>query len=265
MSAREPGSVKWGAVIGVGFLGLAVIAVCLSLGYWQWSRGFQSGQVIEASDPVPLADLVAPASAAGAGVGKTVTVEGQWADADVALVSGRSVDGDDAVMVVRPYTVSADATGTGEEATLPVVVGWLPPADVHTVSEPGDDSAIDGYLRGAEGVSGIADTPDQEIAGAFWSTTLSPAVFAQHWDSPLYSALLVAETPEEGLNALPAPAPDREVNFRSLTYAIEWWLFGAFFAFIAARWIRDNGRVPSAPATGDADTADPAHARKEPT
>ncbi|WP_062069847.1 SURF1 family protein [Demequina sediminicola] len=257
-SARKPGDIKWGTIAGVSVLGIIVITVCVALGLWQWTRGFTTGEVVATGDPVPIADEFEPATGAGGAVGKSVTAEGRWADEDAALVAGRTVEGADAVVVVRPYTVSADATGTGGEATLAVVVGWLPPEEVHDLPAPDPASDITGYVRGSEGVSGIGELPDSEVAGAFWAPTLSPAVFAQHWESPLYSAPLIAETPEEGLNAMPEPEPDRDVNFRSITYALEWWLFGAFFAFIAVRWIRDNGRVQPAPDDADAGAVDPA-------
>ncbi|WP_062076869.1 SURF1 family cytochrome oxidase biogenesis protein [Demequina globuliformis] len=249
MTARPVGAIKRGPVFGVSALAIAVVIVCGALGTWQWSSGTHAQSAEPDPEPVPLADVLAPASPAEGGVGSAVDVAGEWADAEAALVPGRTIESQDAVLVVRPYTVAADATGTGQEATLAVVVGWENAAEVGgPVGEPEPAAEISGYLRGSEGLAGLGQLPDTEVDGAFWVPTLSPAQFAQHWDSPLYSAVLVAESPEEGLNALPAPEPQAELNFRSIVYALEWWLFAAFFAFIAARWIRDNGRVQPAPA-----------------
>ncbi|WP_061960910.1 SURF1 family cytochrome oxidase biogenesis protein [Demequina flava] len=259
MSGRTPGSVKWGAVLGVGAFGTIVIIVCVSLGWWQWSAGTHAQAPPPDLTPVPIAEALEPASPAEGSVGTAVEAPGQWADAEAALVSGRTIEDEEAVLVVRPFTVSADATGTGEPGTLAVVVGWLPAGDITEVSQaPSVTTDVVGYLRGSEGLAGIGETPQTHVPGAFWVPTLSPAIFAQHWDSPLYSAVLVNHAPEEGLNAMPEPEPETSLNFRSITYALEWWLFGAFFAFIAARWIRDNGRVPRDPIDEDMEAPNPA-------
>ncbi|MFV0285991.1 MAG: SURF1 family cytochrome oxidase biogenesis protein [Demequina sp.] len=236
------GGVRWGVVAGTCAVLAVVLAVCVSLGTWQWRVGTEEGTEVAPAAAVPLADALAPASASEPGVGKTVTVVGEFSQDDAALVGGgRVIDGVEAVLVVRPFTVAADATGTGEEATLPVVVGWLPADKVDSLGGPGTVTDLSGYLRGAEGASVLVE--EGAPAGTFWADTLSPAVFAQAWESPLYSALLVADEPEAGLNPIPEPTPEHELNFRSIVYALEWWLFGAFFLFVGIRWIRDNGRV----------------------
>ncbi|WP_144018913.1 SURF1 family protein [Demequina sp. NBRC 110056] len=238
------GPIRWGHVIPAVALGLAALVVCGALGLWQWNRASEQGEVRQPDPAVAIAEVVAPASNADTAIGRAVWADGGWADAEVALVPFREVDGEEAVMVVRAFTVSADATGTGADATLPVVVGWLPPADVadFDTAVPAT-TRIDGLVRSAEGAA-PASSPDQSPPdGAFWADRLSPAVLAQHWDSPLYSALLTADEPGPGLRALPEPEPERSLDFRSLTYALEWWLFGAFFVFVGGRWIRDNGRA----------------------
>ncbi|WP_084127828.1 SURF1 family protein [Demequina sp. NBRC 110055] len=249
MSARQ-GDVRWGPVSTVVAALVVVLGVCGALGAWQWSVGTHGGDPVEAADAVPLADALAPASPAEGGVGKAVTVSGAFTQADAALVGGgRVIAGVEAVLVVRPFTVAADATGTGEAATLPVVVGWVPADDLARVGGPSGATELSGYLRGSEGAS--VSTSEGAPDGTFLADTLSPAVFAQHWDSPMYSALLVTDTPEEGLQAIPAPEPETELNFRSIVYAFEWWLFAAFFLFVGVRWIRDNGRVAPDAADGD--------------
>ena len=250
-----PGSLRWGPIAGIVAALIVVLGVCGALGAWQWSVGTHGGEPVEAADAVPLAEVLAPASPAEGGVGKAVTVSGEFAQADAALVGGgRVINGTEAVLVVRPFTVASDATGTGEAATLPVVVGWVPADGLAQVGAPSGTTELSGYLRGSEGAS--VSTTEGAPAGTFLADTLSPAVFAQHWDSPMYSALLVADSPEDGFNPIPAPAPETELNFRSLVYALEWWLFGAFFLFVGVRWIRDNGRVAPDAADGDEPSPD---------
>ncbi len=236
--------IRWLHVIPAGLLAAAAIAVCGTLGWWQWNRASEQGEVRQPEPPVAIAEVAAPAMTPGSEVGRDVWVDGSWADGDAALVPGREVDGVPAVLVVRPFEVAADATGTGAVATMPVVVGWLSPENVEGFdASPPVGDRVSGYLRSGEGA---APAPDPDAAtpdGAVWVDRLSPAVLAQHWDAPLYSTMLSAAEPEPGLGALPEPEVERSLDFRSLAYAGEWWLFGAFFAFIAGRWIRDNGFI----------------------
>ncbi|MDN4480908.1 SURF1 family protein [Demequina muriae] len=234
--------VRWGHVIPATALASAAILVCGTLGWWQWGRASEQGEIRKSDPAAAIADVAAPATTPGSEQGREIWADGQYASSGVALIPDREIDGAPAVLVVRPFTVAADATGTGEEATLPVIVGWLAPEDV-----PGFDAGapadrrVTGHLRSGEGAAPAPDPEEHPPEGAFWADRLSPAVLAQEWDAPLYTTLLSADAAEPGLRPLPAPEVERSLDFRSLAYALEWWLFGAFFAFIAGRWIRDNG------------------------
>ena len=240
--------VRWGGVTLASVLMVTVLAVCAALGWWQWTRASQQGEVRQPLPPAPIAEVAQPATTLGSEFGRDVWVDGAFADEDAALVQGRVVDGEPAVLVIRAFTVDAEATGNGAAATLPVVVGWLSPADVSTFDTTVPTvGRIDGHLRSGEGAQPLPD-PDLEIpVGSFWADRLSPAVLAQYWESPLYSGLLTAAEPEDGLQALPEPEIERKLDFRSVIYAIEWWLFGGFFTYLGLRWIRDNGMVTHTP------------------
>lgn len=248
--------IRWGHVIPATVLAAAAILVCGTLGWWQWERASEQGEVRQADPAAPLSQVAAPATTPGSELGREVWADGAYADTAVALVPDREVDGLAAVLVIRAFSVAADATGTGEPATLPVVVGWLAPDEVGSFdTSPPADQRVAGHLRSGEGAAPAPDPEEEAPAGALWADRLSPAILAQHWDAPLYSILLTASTPESGLRALPEPEIERSLDFRSLAYAFEWWLFGGFFAFIAGRWIRDNGLT----AREAVDTADAAH------
>jgi cytochrome oxidase assembly protein ShyY1 len=219
-----------------------VVAACGALGWWQWSRASENATTVTPEPAVPLADVLAPASSAAKAIGRQVTVTGTWADVDAILVPGREVNGEEAVLLVRALIVDAAATGTGEPATLPVIVGWRP-ADEPVGSDAGDGPVtIDGYVRAPEEAVLRADLPADDIDGARWAASISPSVLAQTWPAPLYSAVVASYDGSPSWAPLPPPPPERHLNFRSGAYAIEWWAFGAFAVFIAARWIRDNGR-----------------------
>lgn len=236
-----------GARVGVAFVALLAVAVCGALGWWQWTRSQDKAVTVAPEASVPLAEVIAPASQAGLAIGRQVSVSGTWADEDAVLISGRSVDGQDAVLLVRALTVDADATGTGETATLAVIVGWRP-AD--SPKPPDDGPAhvdVTGYLRAPEEATPASGGEGEAIPGTVWSDTISPSELAQTWPSPLYSVVLSSYEGSPSWEPLPPPPPEQHLNIRSLLYALEWWVFGAFAVFIAVRWIRDNGRSSQAP------------------
>lgn len=233
---RQGRSARWLATLGVATLGLASLALGATLGSWQWTRAHAQAAAVEPQARAPLAEVMRPGEA-GRGEGRLIAVEGAWADADAALVDGREVDGEAAVLLVRAFTVPGSATGTGQPATLPVLVGWAPPGDLPALPGPGE-ATVTGYVRGGEGAvdADEATAPD----GAFWARGLSTAALAQEWPSPVYSYLVVADDAPPGWQPLPPPEQRGSLDVRSVTYAVEWWVFGLFGVALAGKWIRDN-------------------------
>lgn len=234
---------RYGAIAVAVALGLVAVLVCGGLGWWQWSRAETTGRTVEPAPAVDVAQVIAPAQSPGTALGRQVTVTGTWSEATPAVVAGREVDGVAATMLVRALEVPAESTGTGASATLAVVVGWAPGTPPDVAARAGERVTIEGYLRAPESSAGLAIPDGAAPDGAFWAAALATSELAQTWPAPLYGALLVAYEAEPGWTALEPPPPTREINFRSAAYAIEWWIFGAFAAFLAVRWIRDNGRV----------------------
>lgn len=229
-------------------IAIAAGTVCGLLGWWQWQRAHSQGALVTPAEPVVISEANVPGGSA-TGMGQRVIVNGAWADAGVALVGGREVDGTPAVLLLRAFEVAADATGVGEPAILTVLAGWLPETSEHPipVGDPGMPVELHGYLRGTEVPVTGAELPDEAPEGAFWLATMSTASVVNQWGTPIYSAIVVAEAAPAGWNAMPEPPAERTRDVRLLTYAAEWWLFGAFAVLVVGRWIRDNGR-PKLPA-----------------
>lgn len=240
---RRPPRVRWLAIATASLLGSAALAVGGTLGTWQWDRAHQQASAIESDPPAPLADVMRPAES-GRGEGRLVEVSGTWAQAPAGLVAGKEIDGTPAVLLMMPLAVPASATGTGSSATLPVLLGWKPAEDVvggsSDLPSSGVQVTVSGYVRGGEG---SAPPPDrQPVDSAIWVGAMATSALAQEWPTPVYSYLVVSDTPAPGWNAMPPPPDRSRLDFRSLTYAAEWWLFGVFGAALAIRWMRDNGR-----------------------
>lgn len=237
-----PGSWRTGQILVAAVLGTVAAVFCGALGWWQWERAQSQGQVIEPGPAVPIATVTRPGEAT-TGIGRIVTASGQWTDAPAVYVAGREVGGQDAVLLVVPLTVDAELTGVGEPATVAVLAGWLPPEDVPNAVSVAGPARVAGVLRSSEAVGSLE--PPTRAGAPAQATSVATASLAQLWPSPVYTPVLSAESPASGWNPIPPPPVERKLDIRSLTYAGEWWLFGAFAVFLAVRWIRDNGRVPA--------------------
>ena len=234
------GRIRWLTVTGAALLGVVCLAVGGVLGMWQWDRAHRQSAPVEADPPAPIADVMRPGEPGG-GEGRLVLVDGQWADEPAALVDGKEVDGVPAVLLIVALAVPADQTGTGVAGTLPVLMGWMPADDLEEVPHLRGDASVGGYVRGGEGFTAA---PDREsVEGAVWLGSMTTAALAQQWAAPVYSYLVVADEPADGWSALPDPPDAQSLDFRSLTYSLEWWVFGIFGALLAGRFIRDNGRA----------------------
>lgn len=239
MASPKAGRIRYGGVVAALAFAAIAIYVCGSLGWWQWQRAQDQGVVIVPGPAVPIAEVTIPGESAG-GIGQAVVVEGAWAEVPAAYLIDRDVEGQAATLLVLPLEVAADATGTGEPATLAILAGWLPAGtepDAVTVAGP---ATVVGLLRGSEAAATVTPSANGEV---LIIDSLSTASLAQLWPAPVYSSVVTADEPAPGWRALPAEEPERRLDFRSVTYAVEWWIFGAFAVFLALRWIRDNGRV----------------------
>ena len=199
-----------------GLLGLhafAVVAVgfCVVMGLWQ--LGVYEGRQGDAQEGarqrvVPLADVWRPGQAFTSDLkDQRVSLKGQFADDDlrVTRVDGSTwlvtpfVIGDHALLVVRGEGERAPATDVTE---LDVV---LEP------SEPG------GRALGSDRTTDAISVP----------------VLINDLPQRLYGGYGIALT-STGLPLVDPPEPDVSwtVGLRNLAYALQWWVFAAFAAFM---------------------------------
>jgi len=223
----------WGAHL----LALVLVGTAVALGVWQYDawqahREAAAADVTDA-DPVPLVDVIGPDDPfPGDQVGQPVTVAGSWVPSGTVYVSGREDAGVDGYWVVTPLTVDG-----GDGSAVPVVRGWVAdPADAPTA--PSGDASIEGWLQPSEGTGQVDDDPSDDVL-----PQLRIADVIQHVDQDLYGAYVVASTPEPGLAAADLeqlPEAGTFTGIRNLLYAVEWWFFGLFAAFIWWRWVTET-------------------------
>ncbi len=237
-------------MIGAHLVALLCTAIALGLGAWQF-EAWQARRAAEAvdltqDDPVALTDVMgADDPFPGQQVGKPVEVSGTWLAEGTVYVEGRAHEGRDGFWVVTPLT-----TGGPTEPAVPVVRGWV--ASPQLAPEPPTGTAdLVGWLQPSEGTGALDENPRDDVF-----PQLRIADLVQRVETDLYGAYVVldpAATTSDNTGATglePAdlaalPDAGRFTALRNLLYAVEWWFFGAFAAFIWWRYVQDERAAAS--------------------
>ena len=239
-TSRRPGLLTdLGAVV----LTLVLVGIAGLLGKWQYDA-WQASREAEARDltgiaPVPLTDVMGNDDPFPApDLGRPVEVSGTWLDGGF-WVADREQGGRSGYWAVEPLQV-------GDAAVL-VVRGWAPEPEADLLGVAGE-AELTGWLQAPDGSLVTDDDPDDDV---FPEIRVADAV--QRVDVDLYSAYLIAQEPADGLEAAELdalPTPSRATGIRNLLYAVEWWVFGGFAAFIWWRWRRDATAPEISPSAG---------------
>ncbi|MBD3924012.1 SURF1 family protein [Nocardioides cavernae] len=226
--------------LGAAALALVLVGIAGMLGKWQYDA-WQAHRDAEARDltgitPVPLDDVMGNDDPFPApDLGRPVEVAGEWLDGGF-WVADRSRAGEPGYWAVTPLQ-------TGDAAVL-VVRGWAPEPDADLLAASGE-AEVTGWLQPPEGTLVVDDDPTDDV---FPEIRVADAV--QRVDVDLWSAYVISQDPGPGLEEAELaalPTPSRTTGVRNLLYAVEWWVFGAFAAFIWWRWRRDATRPDLAP------------------
>lgn len=228
----------------LGLLALMVVAtlVCGLLATWQWDRAHRamSSQAAGAQELGDIRDVVDIGGAiTNEIVGDIVTATGRFDADQQIIVPGRSIDGQDAVIIVAALHVPLE---DGTDALLPVARGWVE-ADTVTGPDgeldpalappvPDGEVEISGRLEASESAAGgIEDGVAGEIA---------TPLLVNVWGSPMYSGYLADVDPIDGLNPMPEAqsAFSKGLNWQNIGYSMQWVLFGAFFLYLWWRSVR---------------------------
>lgn len=240
------------------------------LGQWQWDRAHDNAAPrVEATlqrPPVPLPDVLrARQTFTGAVADRAVVAEGTFDAGRQLLVAQRRLAGETGWWVLTPL-VLADGSAVG------VVRGWVASPDDPAAAPsavPAGPVALTGFLRPGEPPA--PRTPGEGSglpAGRIDRVDLTQLI--SRWPWPLLTGYVVATgyRPVTGATAgatagaavpavpaslrpVPPIPPDRAagLDWRNVSYAVQWFLFAAFGLFMWWRLVRDDhaGTLAGAP------------------
>jgi surfeit locus 1 family protein len=217
--------------LGLLVIAAVVMAAMIAMGRWQFGV-YDDHQRADAlavmhRAPVPIDTVLGPDDAFPSGsVGTPVVVSGRYDRADQLYVRG--VAGAEA----RYGVVTPLVTATG--SAVLVLRGSSPVPQAPAAS---------GRVR----VSGILE-PSQSGSGALDARRVTSAVRVGALVSDVHPDLyagyvvLTKSEPVEQLGQVdpPLPDPSRWAGLRNLLYAVQWWIFAAFVAFMWWRIVTED-------------------------
>ncbi len=248
---------------GIHLFAVVCVGIAFWFGNWQldsWNHQRESEAVdLTKVTPIPLDDALGPDQPFPADmVGQPVLVKGTWLPESTVLVGNRSKSAKGGHWVVTPLAI-----GEPDAPALMIVRGWT--TDVEHVPEaPTGEAEFVVNLQPGEGTGAVDDDPTDNVL-----PQLRIADALNHVDRDLYGGYGVVTTEIEG----DFPVGDAAVNagtddlraaeldqlpktkgstaLRNLLYAIEWWVFGLFAAYIWWVWVRDELKKRESQITAD--------------
>jgi surfeit locus 1 family protein len=228
-----------------------VLAVMVSfgmLGLWQLNVARDKGraEAVRAAPTQPVADVAAVLVPHGSfpqdGEGRRITATGRYDGSAQVLVAPRVLQGKSGYWVVTPLVVHS----TG--ARIAVVRGFVTSPAQAVAPDVATDVTVSGTL--APGESPAADTahaakalPDGQLAA------LDLSLLVNRWPGVLYNAFVFASAEEPDLTSVASPAVSRvpppapasgALSWRNAAYALQWWVFALFAAYMWWRMVRED-------------------------
>ncbi|MDQ6714958.1 MAG: SURF1 family protein [Actinomycetota bacterium] len=257
----------------LGLLGLllVVLTAFTVLGLWQLSVARDDGRraAVEGaqSQPAPLAQVLTPQQAfPAAAFGRPVEAVGRYDASGQVLVAGRRLDGAPGWWVVTPLVVS------DSRARLAVLRGFVRDASKPRGPAPTSTGEVSVVGTVAPGESPASTGSRGDLpAGQLGSLDLGRLV--NMWDAPTYNAFVfaVSETPDAtgagaagssatgGIERVPPPPVATGLSLRNAAYALQWWVFAVFAAWMWWKMVREDHRrdrfLQGLPPSAHADTA----------
>lgn len=246
-------------MLGAHLVAIVCVSIAVGFGVWQ----YDAWQVRRAAEQVDLTQRnpVALDSVMGADdpfpadrTGQPVRLGGTWLPDSTVLIDGRETGGGE----IGRWVVTPLTTGGPDDPAVPVVRGWVA-SEEEPPAPPTGRAELIGWLQPPEGTGAVDEDPTDDVL-----PQLRIADLVQRTPGDLYGAYIVldtARTQEAGEQNTGAdgmreatleqlPEVGRFTALRNLLYALEWFVFAGFAAFVWWRYVRDE-RAREAPATDD--------------
>lgn len=216
-------SPRW---LGIHLAAVLVTAVCVAGTSWQFVRAFEPDRDVitnpaeDLANATPLSGLLEPGEYMhpDSFANNAVEADGRY-DGEAQLLVPRVEDGIRGYDVIVPL-VSEDG------AAVTVNRGWAEEGqDIPPV--PGGEVTVTGWLLPPVGNEGIV--PVRVSEGQV--ERIATSVLVNEWDYPLYEGYVTLPGHDPAAASLiPAPPPEPptevKVNWRSLSYTVQWAMFG---------------------------------------
>ena len=231
---------------------LAIVATVMVtfavLGLWQLNVARDKGRAehVSTAPTRPIADLAAVLIPHGSfpddGTGRRIVATGRYDGSGQVLVTPRRLAGQAGFWVVTPFVVRSSG------ARIAVVRGFVTdPAQA--VPPPGNtEITLSGTLAPgesptAEGASAAPALPEGQIA------VLDLSQLVNRWPGVLYNGFVFATAEHPDVTSSVSPAVQRVpppplvgagLSWRNLAYALQWWVFALFAAYMWGRMVRED-------------------------
>ena len=228
-----------------------VVAVMVSfglLGLWQLSVARDKGRAdqVRAAPTRPVVDVAAVLTPHAPfphdGDGRRITATGRYDGSAQVLVTPRLLRGQRGYWVVTPLVVRS----TG--ARIAVVRGFVADPAQAAAPDVAAEVTVSGTLKAGE--SPAQDTspagtalPDGQMAA------LDLSLLVNRWPGGLYNAFVFASAEQPDVTSVASPAMERVppptvagggLSWRNAAYALQWWVFALFAAYMWWRMVRDD-------------------------
>lgn len=223
--------------LSLGLLALVLIGAMAMLGRWQLGA-YDRHQDEDARSrlqqpPAPLDRVIGPDAAFPAeAVGQPVTVTGRYVASEQIYIRGLT-GSSGTYAAATPLLTSAGSM-------ILVVRGGT---DELTGEPPNGVVAVTGVLQPSSATGGPLNA--QRVTGGVRIASLLDG-----FSRDLYAGyvVLTASRPADRLPPVSVPLPDSSprAGLRNLLYAVQWWVFAGFVAFMWWRIVRDLGTASPA-------------------
>ena len=235
--------------LGLFALLVALVVTFIQLGLWQLHVAQDKGladalRAAHDARPAVVDTVITPHQPfPNPQSGRAVTAVGRYAAGDQLVVGPRRLDGRSGYWVVTPLDVASSG------ARLVVVRGFVTSLTAVGAPPPGQVT-VDGSLAPGESPSAPPAGLPAGAPPALGSIDLS--ILVNRWPTQLYNAFVFAQSersatgaevgPSSGLQRVPPPEVGGGLKWRNAAYAVQWWMFAAFAAFMWFRMVRDDAQ-----------------------